>query len=314
MKTERRHELEANELAIRLGKITEAIQPRARAVMAVIVAIVAIVLIIQYTGSSSTTRQTEGWNRYATAIASGDIFELDTLGDDFKKAPVGNWARLILADQHLMTGVRETFRDRAQANTELNKAITNYESVRAEARHELLKQRAHFGLGRSHEALSKLAEAERNYQAVVDGWPNSAMAVAAQSRLDDLALARTREFYDWFAQQTPQADFLRDQPGTPGARPEFDLDALLSPSGDVELDLNAPVTDDEDSAGSDTFIRPLFEESGSADDTPVDDFPVDDSPVDDFPVEDDTAVEGDAAVEGDDAADVSDDAAPESSE
>jgi hypothetical protein len=288
MKTERRHELEANELAIRLGKITEAIQPRARAVVAGIVAIVAIVLIIQYSGSTSSTRQTEGWDRYAAATSSGDTFELDSLGEEFKRAPVGSWARLVLADQYLSTGVRETFRDRAQANSDIDRAITNYEAVRENASHDLLKQRAHFGLGRAHESLSKLDKAQQNYKAIVDGWPDSALAVAAQSRLDDLALRRTRAFYDWFALQSPQAQFLSDGAGTPGARPDFDLDTILSPSGDVELDLNAPVTDDTDPADVDITIPRLIVDSETEDGTPP-------AAPDDLTEED--VIEEDAATE-----------------
>jgi hypothetical protein len=268
MKTERRHELEANELAIRLGKITEAIQPRARTVVAGIVVIAAIALIIQYSGSTSSTRQTEGWDRYAAAASSGDTFELDSLGEEFKLAPVGSWARLVLADQYLSTGVRETFRDRAKANSDIDRAIENYEVVRENASDDLIKQRAHFGLGRAHESLSKLGEAEQDYKAIVDGWPESALAVAAQSRLDDLALRRTREFYDWFAAQTPQAEFLSDEPGTPGARPDFDLDTILSPSGDVDLNLNAPVTDDKNPAEIDITIPRLIDDSETEDGSP----------------------------------------------
>ncbi|MEZ6071340.1 MAG: hypothetical protein R3C10_13975 [Pirellulales bacterium] len=268
MKSERRHELEANELATSLTKINEAVQPRARAIVAAVVALVAILLVYQYTRSTSARQRSQGWDEYAQAVDSGDTFALDTLGDEFQGGPVGNWSRLTLGDYHLAAGIRASFRDRAEANTEVKKAIDNYIAVRGNADDELVQQLAFFGLGRSYETLSKLDDAKTNYETIVERWPDAALAQAAQSRLDDIALKRTQSFYDWFAKQTPKAEFISDGPGTPGSRPEFDLNAIPPFDPSTELDLNLQNGSFDQALGGETTESAQLESdlsTGSAD-------------------------------------------------
>jgi len=207
MKTERRHQLETNALADRLGHLIERLEPYSTPIVGVVVAIVLIVVTYLYLSSQTKTKAAEGWNRYlaATLSLSGTdpLGQLEEVAAQYDGTPAGDWARLRMADIQLSNAIDELFRDRASANEQLRQAADNYRQVSEQADDDLLIKRALLGLGQTHESLDELDDARHSYQELVDRFADSTLANLAQQRLGMLDRRSTKEFYDWFVQQTP---------------------------------------------------------------------------------------------------------------
>lgn len=209
MKSKRRHELQTNELADRLGHWIEDFRPHATRVVVVVVGCVAILAAWFFLASSKERKQSLAWRSYMLAGSNpqGDIVaELTLVADDFRNTLAGLWAAQTAADIESARGTRLLFTDRASAETSLSLAKNRYREVldsSMTAKAPMLRVRAHFGLAQTLEAQGELEEARKHYQAVVDSDPGSAVGKAAQERLARLELASTARWYNWFERQKP---------------------------------------------------------------------------------------------------------------
>jgi hypothetical protein len=210
MKTERRHELQTNELADWLGRGVKLMENNARTVVGVAVALAIILAAYFYLSSSTSGRNSEGWRAYFQARQENDVTKLNVLTQDYAGTSVGAWAQLALADDNLIAGTNDLFIDRATANDRLRAAAQDYERVVASkpaARESLLKQRAMWGLARTYESLNELDKARELYSQLAkkDSWKPPLYAEESAHRLADLEQQPTKQFYDWFAQYQPPA-------------------------------------------------------------------------------------------------------------
>ena len=71
MKSERRHELQHNELADWLAKTAEAIRPHQNAILAGLVTVLIVVLGYTWWSRTSDARTTEAWDQVSAVIESG---------------------------------------------------------------------------------------------------------------------------------------------------------------------------------------------------------------------------------------------------
>ena len=233
MKTERRHELQTNELAIWLTKWIENIKPYWKGILGgIIVALVAFAAFY-LVGNRQEQGRALAWQEYFRAFDAGDAEEFRKVGDAYVGTGAGMWALQSVGDASLASGAGQLFRDRDAAVEDLETARDAYQKVvdqvgssdlAAEAK-EMLKQRALFGLGQALESLGEFTEAEKQYQRVLDEFPPTAVAVSlAQDRIDALKLQSTRDWYAWLAEQKPAAspitspglfDNLPDLPDNP---------------------------------------------------------------------------------------------------
>lgn len=239
MKTQRRHELATNVLADWLGEKIEALKPYSAAVsvttLLVVVVIFASVMLYQRREASTA----QAWSDYFAAIENQSPDEatdkLEAVAIDHPRSAAGLWSRLSLADTHLANGVEDLFKDRASARKALDRAIDDYQAVVEQApRDSLLAERATFGLAEAYESKNELEDARKQYRTLLEGWPNGAFSALAKDRLADLDRKATKDFYDWFAKQSPQTK--PKFPGLPGQKPAFDLDKL--PDDHFESGLN----------------------------------------------------------------------------
>ena len=83
MKSERRHELQHNELADWLAKSAEAIKPYQNMIFAAVV--VVLVGVVGYTVWSrmSAAQTTQAWDELSTAIESGNVAKLAKVIEDY---------------------------------------------------------------------------------------------------------------------------------------------------------------------------------------------------------------------------------------
>ncbi|MGD9719603.1 MAG: tol-pal system YbgF family protein [Pirellulales bacterium] len=229
MKTSRRHELQHNELADSLAHWIEKIRPYSRAALALVVAVVAAIFAWGYLAAQSSRKSAEGWSAIFNALGSPNAAdELADVAARYSGTQVGNWARISLADVHLDSGTNRLLTDKGVGRDQLRQASTEYRAILLDAREPMLLQRATFGLARAHEALgtpNDLDDARKEYRELVSKWPDSPYAQDAKQRADDLDRASTKEFYDWLARYEPPRS-MTNEPGTPGAKPDFLKDPL----------------------------------------------------------------------------------------
>ena len=226
MKTERRHELQTNVLAVTLAHWIEAAKPYSKAGLALIIAAVVIVFATLYLSAQNKTHVAEGWQEYFDSTTSPSAAErLADISARYAGTSVAQWARLSLADMELNRGTSLVLNDKKEARDELRKATNDYQTLLAESRDPTILERATFGLARAHEAMGELDKARTEYLSIAKQWPDSVFAGTATARAEDLDRPATKEFYDWVAKYEPPRP-LSGEPGLPGVRPEFLKDSL----------------------------------------------------------------------------------------
>ncbi len=224
MKTERRHELQTNQLADSLAHWIEAAKPYSRAVLALLVALVVLVFAWGYLSVSNSRKAGDGWNEYFEAINSQDPRDgLSDIAEHYPDTPVAEWARAMLADIQLADGTSRLFLDKNEGRIVLRQAADKYQSILHDSRQPMLLQRATYGLARAHEALGTLDKAREEYRSIAAQWPDSPYVSDAEARAKDLDQQVTKNFYDWFAKYEPPRPVARE-PGKPGTKPDFSKD------------------------------------------------------------------------------------------
>jgi predicted negative regulator of RcsB-dependent stress response len=230
MKTERRHELATNALADWLGEKIETLKPYSAAVSASAVAVLVVAFATVFWYQKREAGTAKAWESYFTALDERDPEKarsrLVQVSEDYAQSPAGLWSRLSLADAQLAKAMEALFQDRAAARKALDESVDDYLAVlKAAPADSLLAERATFGLAEAYESKDDLENARQKYRELVDRWPDGAFSAMANQRLTDLDRKTTKEFYDWFAKQSPKPK-LPPGPGILGEKPGFDLDKL----------------------------------------------------------------------------------------
>ena len=241
MKTERKEELETNELEDWLTTFLEDIKPYAKIITAVAVLLAVGIFLISFGAAQRKKNRALAWtDLFAIQVNANSTFDpqqksdfvdkLIELSDREKGSPVGAWALQYAGDISLALGSDQLWDDRDEANTRFQEAASSYQTALDDANHDALRQRALLGLAQANEALKEYAAAESNYQDIIDRWPSSQASESAQARLGFLQQPSTREFYDWFLAQDPPA------PQQPAAIPGMGVPgAGLTPPGSSDL-------------------------------------------------------------------------------
>ncbi|HTU27514.1 MAG TPA: hypothetical protein VMF30_19045 [Pirellulales bacterium] len=228
MKTERRHELETNQLAHSLAHWVDAVRPFLNTILVLILAALVAIGIYTVAKSRSATANASAWNEYFAALGRIDgstRLKLEDLGEAHGGTPVGWWALCTAADLGLNEATNQLFRDKMLAQDILRSAADHYQTVLGQTSDPTLIKRASFGLAQAHECLGQITHAEEEYEAIVNKWPGTPVAKAAEKRAKDLKRPETRQFYDWFAKQDIGK---RITPGSnqPGLKSPFNLNML----------------------------------------------------------------------------------------
>ena len=214
MKTERRHELQTNELANWLAGWVETFAPYWKLLVGACLLLCAVWVAITFVRTNQEKNRAAAWSDLFRQYERGvDLDGLASVAQTHADKEAGLWALQTAADVHLAQGTQQLFQDRVQAKTELDEARDTYQSVVDRAKDPLLKQRALFGLAQASESLNDFSTAEQRYREVVEAWPSTAVGELAQTRLEVLQRPATQKWYDWFAKQEPVASRLSEFEG-----------------------------------------------------------------------------------------------------
>ena len=279
MRSERRHELQQNELADWLSDGIETVKPYTNVTLGLTILILIVVVGGTWWIRQSAAESAEAWDSYYIALVSGNPAAFTTVAEDYPDSKAARWAEVVAADLYLGTGCDLLFSNRADANIELDKAAEFYAQVLKKSRESVLLDRATFGLAQTREAMCELDKAKALYKKVAQSWPDGPFAKISARCLKKLEQPSTLAFYDRFEKFDPKPAFA-DQPGIPGAGPLFEDSSLFAPDSSIDpsafpnLDLEAMKSDE-------TAEKPKEDAAAKKTDTPA---PVE-KPSDEKPVE-----------------------------
>lgn len=221
MKTERRHELEKNQLADWLGhKLTWAEQ-NASTLVAAVVGVVVVIGVVAYWQNSRAERSLTAWNEYFDAIYKPDQVVqaqgLEKVAANESNTVAGQMAEIRLATIAMDEGIEQLNTDREGGEKLLNDAKNRYVTARNAATDPRLKERATLGLARFYETMGLLDEAIKEYRTLADS-PQCLYKLDAERKLEYLSMPATIVFAKAYRDRKPAPK--------PAGTSMFDLDDL----------------------------------------------------------------------------------------
>ncbi|HZZ72818.1 MAG TPA: hypothetical protein VFE24_11235 [Pirellulales bacterium] len=211
MKTERRHELQSNELATWINKHSKSIEPYFKVILGVLIAGVVVALAYTFISNRTQAKEAAEWDKFfeGSKESLGGITERYSAN-----SALGVMARLAIADTNLQDGLASLFKDRGEANKNLKLALDDYTTVASDSQDVVLVQLAHCGKAKAEEALNELDAARKDYQFLVDQGKDAIFADYAKQRLTELNRPSIKDFYDRVATFNPK-------PSTPELKSPF---------------------------------------------------------------------------------------------
>jgi len=277
MKSERRHELETNQLALMLERSIERVKPHANAIIWGVVGVAALVVVIALWRNYSRSQDVKASNEFfaATNRSRVDLDERVDVVEQYGGSEIGQWAQLRAAHEAMRLGREALAIDRTEANNFFNIARDNYKDVLAEASNETFRNIAQYNLAKAYEWTGDAKAARQHYEKV--GGSLADAAKEAADRLDGKMLA----WYDWFKEAEAPAPALGRQQGLPGIlgeRPQTDVadpDFLQKQFGDIG---SGPLTE----PAEDRDVAPS-EDAPQEGDAPTEDGPSTTAPLPGLP-------------------------------
>lgn len=236
MKTERRHELQKNDLADMVGTEIDHVKPYLKTILGVIVALLAVGFTIMFLSQQQATKNAVAWGELYEVLGSPSTQDLEKFSEDHNRTQPGEWALLVAANSKLQEGVRQMFENRQDAEESLSQAKKLFQKVLDSAPSQvMIRQRAQLGLAKTFESLNEPEAAIPHYEQLVQSAPDTPFGKAAAERLASLKRLNSEHWYAWFAEQKPAPALdprstnplnINDLPGQ---------DNLRTPGGDLSL-------------------------------------------------------------------------------
>jgi tetratricopeptide (TPR) repeat protein len=218
MKSERRHELQHNELAEWLIKSGDSLQQHQNAILSAAVVVIALLAGYWWYSYTTASQATEAWGNVVAGVESGNLDLLANVVEKFPDTRAAQMASLISGDFCLAQGSQSRFSDRANANEEFKKAAKDYEDSLTQGDSSSMQERGAYGKARAQEASGNLDSALESYKSVFQKWPKGAYAAAARQQVAFLELRETKRMFDSLRNFDPKHVYSSDV-GTPGERP-----------------------------------------------------------------------------------------------
>jgi hypothetical protein len=205
MKTERRHELQTNELADWIGHQFEHVKPHGKTILAASILGTAVVCVAFVLFKDRESARESAWIEFNVAYSARDSAALAEVANRHPGTQVALLARQAQADLDLGRGISSLYTNRDDALFALSDARRAYtEVIAGSLSYPDIQRHALFGLAQAHEASSNLDEAKDYYQQVASRYSDSAMGREAEARLDALKNPETAKWYAWFSRQKPK--------------------------------------------------------------------------------------------------------------
>jgi len=204
MKTERRHELQQNELAAYLNKANTYIEPYSKQILAAVIVLFAIGI-----GYAFYSSEQEAGNSSATfaLLQQTNVAEVDPESlkaqviSKYPDTAAGELAKLYEGLALIQIGTRDLYEQPEIATESLNQGISVLTEFTASSDKKLLKSRGQLGVAIANESLGELDAAITAYKQVVAIAESDAMVEHAEARIATLERPSSTDFVTWFKGQ-----------------------------------------------------------------------------------------------------------------
>jgi len=244
MKSERRHELQHNDLLESILKGYERIAPYKNAILGVSVIVIVLLIARSFWNSYSTAQSGEAWNSFGIPMFRPDFANEQTIGvmqrtaQTYPRTPAAEWADVFAGDTALMIGTNKILTEKKVGIKYLTDARDLYAKALETLTIPAAREQAMFGKARAMESLienkAQLDEVLAVYQELNKSFPKGMFKVVAEQRIKQLQKNETLTFYETLAQYTPKpkAESLRSPLGN-GPLSENPPDGPLVPTPPV---------------------------------------------------------------------------------
>ena len=240
-KTERRHELQQNELAAYLEKVNKQIEPYSKPILGVVLVVMAVGI-----GWSFYSSEQEADSSFATlelikatSAQMIDPEDLDTVNSEFPETSAGKLAKLYQGLALVNEGNDLIYEDTESATETLKEGIEVLTSVAEGNNDPLIKSRAYLGIALAQTTLGDTEAAVAAYEKVKKADESEAMVEYAANRIATLTSTATKEFSDWFKDTSFEVVTpANPDPSLPPANGLPSIDSFLP-------DLGTPSTDSD---------------------------------------------------------------------
>ncbi len=236
MKSERRHDLETNDLAVRMKDAIEGSKPYLLQIVGGAAIVVLLFALWTAWGSTSSATEQEAWDKFLLASYSSDPEMLDMKrlaeNSDYSGTTVPEWAYLMWCDRQLLLASQTYLADRSATTSRLKKIQGIYESLATSATVAQIRDRAKYGLAQVYEMQDKLGDAESKYEQVTGD-----LTPLASNRAEQLKIEEVQESCKWLATaELPKRETPRSSTTKSGSRPSFEAEVpgSLSTPGDIQ--------------------------------------------------------------------------------
>jgi tetratricopeptide (TPR) repeat protein len=206
MKSDRRHELEKNELADRLASGIESTRSYLPQVLVGIGLIVVAAIGWGVYSGYSKRQASVAWTEFYFNLTRGDADSFIDVAEDHPGSSAAGWARQIAGDNYLQRGISSLYRTKAEAKELIDKAIESFEAVDQAGTSPDLRNKALLGLAHAYESLGDIEKASNYYQQFGKAANDPGLLAVANERFAFLTSKSGKDFYDWFNKLDPKPD------------------------------------------------------------------------------------------------------------
>jgi len=214
MKSERRHELQHNDLAEWIFKGYERIVPYKNAIFGASLLLAVLFIGLAVWHNHSVSESEEAWNKLGVPVFDPvfsnepTISAMDQAAKTYQGEPAAEWAQVFAADTALMAGTNRVITNKKVGIEFLNDAEKRYSEALKTLTIPGAREQAMFGKARAMESLIKngddLKAAKEAYEELKKSYPNGMFKMVADQRIDQLQKSDALKFYEALAQYSPK--------------------------------------------------------------------------------------------------------------
>ncbi|QEG35285.1 YfgM family protein [Bythopirellula goksoeyrii] len=224
MKSERRHDLETNDLAIRMKDAIETSKPYLFQLLVGVAVVALLFAFWGFWGRSSSVTEQQAWDKFMLASYSSDpeMLEMKRLAEnsEYSGTSVPEWAYLMWCDRQLQIASQTYLVDREATTSRLKQIQGIFEGLTSSASVPQIRDRARYGLAQVYEMQAKVDEAEAKYSEV-----KGDLSSLASGRAEQLELKEVKEACNWLASaELPKRKAASTNTSGSGSRPSFEAE------------------------------------------------------------------------------------------
>jgi hypothetical protein len=261
MKSERRHELQHNDLAEWSIRAYESVMPYRNAIIGVALLIIVGVVAWQIWHNHSESQAADGWNAVETPEAEfypayrAQVYAMrwEQASQTYPGTPAGEWAQVLTADSCLFLGVDQQLVNKEAAANFLKEAAGRYDKIIVAPPGPIAHERSMFGKARILESTGNLQEATTAYQDLIKAFPQGTYKAVAEQRIAALGKPETVEFYKALAEykpKPPKKEAEKKEPEKSAAGPSGKIENMKLPENPDMPPLTTPVKPNGGTSGT----------------------------------------------------------------